>query len=204
MEQKYLCWDQQVLKESHLTCYFDGSQKKRATQPTQQVLSKLRLLSLQLALRKKEQSLLLSLCRLWCSPCCPSVEQCYKVHCLYSPWFSWVFFLNVMSDQPQGVTAPYTNWDLAIFRRCGVTLCFPLEQNLQCFICFLLIYIPKVLSGPWGAPPAALPRTPVGQAPLKFQEQLHCCAKCTKTMCLKYVIWCRKRQRKRKTNQKVT
>lgn len=108
------------------------------------------------------------------------------------------------SDQPQGVTAPYTNWDLAIFRRCGVTLCFPLEQSLQCSICFLLIYIPKVLSGPWGAPPAALPRTPVGQAPLKFQEQLHCCAKCTKTMCLKYVIWCRKRQRKRKTNQKVT
>lgn len=153
---------------------------------------------------EKRNSLFSSLCIDCGAPHAALQWSSVKVHCLYSPWFSWVFFLNVMSDQPQGVTAPYTNWDLAIFRRCGVTLCFPLEQNLQCFICFLLIYIPKVLSGPWGAPPAALPRTPVGQVPLKFQEQLHCCAKCTKPMCLKYVIWCRKRQRKRKTNQKVT
>lgn len=48
----------------------------------------------------------------------------------------------------------------------------PLEQSLRCSIYFLLIYIPKVLSGPWRAPPAALPLTPVGQVPFKFQEQL--------------------------------
>lgn len=162
MEQKYLCWDQQVLKESHLTCYFGSSQKKRATQPTQQVLSKLRLFSCSWFWEKRNS--LSSLC-IDCAA--PHVvlqwSSGHKVHFLYSPWFSWGFFLlSVVSDQPQGVTAPCTNRDLATFRRCGVTLCFPLEQSLRCSVYFLLIYISKVLSGPWRAPPAALPLTPVG------------------------------------------
>lgn len=38
-----------------------------------------------------------------------------------SPQGFLAFLLNVVSDQPEEVTAPYTNSDLAIFRRYGAT-----------------------------------------------------------------------------------
>lgn len=84
MEQKYPCSDQQVLKESQLTCYFGSSQKKRATQPTQQALSKLRLFSCRW-LWEKRNSLFSLLC---IDRAAPHVvlqwSSGHRVHFLYS------------------------------------------------------------------------------------------------------------------------
>lgn len=137
MEQKYLCWDQQVLKESHLTCYFGSSQKKRATQPTQQVLSKLRLFSCSWFWEKKNSLSLL------CIDCAaPHVvlqwsQWPQSPFSLFPMVFLGLFLLSVVSDQPQGVTAPHTNRDLAIFRRYGVThamLSFGAEFSVFCLL----------------------------------------------------------------------
>lgn len=87
---------------------------------------------LQLVVRKKKQSLLLALYRPCCSPCCPSAEQ--WPHFLYSPWFSWVVFFSMWYQRSApGSNCTLRQLNLAIFRRCGVTLCFPLEQSLPVF-----------------------------------------------------------------------
>lgn len=95
MEQKYLCWGLQILKESHLTCYFDSSQKKRATQPTQQVLSKLRLFSCSWFWEKRN-SLFSLLCIDRAAP--RVVLQWSSGHISFtSQCFLGCFFLNVVS-----------------------------------------------------------------------------------------------------------
>lgn len=122
--------------------------KERAVQPTRQDPSKLGAFQLQMALRKKG-SFLLALYRLCCSPCLPSVQLWPQIPFSPFPVVFLAFLLNVVLEHSQGIIAPYSSLDPAIFRRYEAThpmLSFGARSSVcDLFYTNLYLRVPKRL-----------------------------------------------------------